>query len=152
MKKFQFKLQRLLDIRAAKEKEIQNELAKVVSLQNKERNKQKELADQMEQNKNIYSDKMRSKKFTPSDIIMYQHFVDMSLKAIEADEQRILNLEPQAEEIRSRLVVASREKRVVEKLKERQYDEYMLEYNREMSKENDDMNQNIFNRAKALEI
>ena len=46
MKKFQFRLQKLLDIREARENEIKNELMKVLAQQNKER---------------VFQDKLRNK-------------------------------------------------------------------------------------------
>ena len=40
MKKFKFGLQKLLELREAREREVKNELAKIVSIQNRERVKQ----------------------------------------------------------------------------------------------------------------
>jgi len=73
-------------------------------------------------------------------------FADVSRKAIDEAENRIQRLEPEVQRIREKLVQASREKKVVEKLKERKYEEFMYEFNREVSKENDDMNQKIHNK------
>lgn len=47
MKKFDFRLQKLLDLREAREQELKNELSALVSVQNVERMKQQELNDKI---------------------------------------------------------------------------------------------------------
>ncbi len=48
-------------------------------------------------------------------------------------------------EVRTRLIEASRERKVVDKLKEKKWEEFLYELNREESNENDDANQKIYN-------
>jgi flagellar export protein FliJ len=60
-------------------------------------------------------------------------------------------MEPEIQSVRERLIEASREKKIVEKLKERKRLEYDYEVNREIAKENDDMNQKIFIKRMSLE-
>ncbi|MCU0847810.1 MAG: flagellar export protein FliJ [Spirochaetes bacterium] len=149
MKKFKFRLQRLLDIREAREKEIKNELAKLISVQNRERSRQDDLRKRIEEQKNKYSGKMRSGRYSISEAVMYERFVDVSLRAIDAAEDRILAMEPEIRMVRERLVQASRERKVVDKLKERRKREYNDLAGREIAKENDDMNQKIYARRAA---
>lgn len=49
MKSFKFRLQRLLDIREAKEKNIKNELAAILTVQNRERLKQEHYRKSVEE-------------------------------------------------------------------------------------------------------
>ncbi|HOK00918.1 MAG TPA: flagellar export protein FliJ [Spirochaetota bacterium] len=146
MKRFQFKLQKLLDLREAKEKEIKNELMKVLSEQNRERNFQHELNEKIAEYEGKLSEMQKRGVFNPAEAMAILRFADVSRNAIVASEKRVQALEPEVQRIRERLVVASREKKVVEKLKERKLDEYNYELNREISKENDDMNQKIYHK------
>ncbi|HOP61870.1 MAG TPA: flagellar export protein FliJ [Spirochaetota bacterium] len=143
MKKFQFRLQRLLDLREAKENEIKNELMKVLSLQNKERVLQEELRTRINHYEASYGEMIKKGGFDADKAMSVLRFADVSRRAIDEAEKRIEKLEPEANRIREKLVIASRDKKVVEKLKERKLEEYNYEVNREVSKENDDMNQKI---------
>ena len=149
MKKFEFRLQRLLDIRAAKEKEIQNELAGLVSLQNAERAKQDDLRAKMKELGGQLREQWQKGSFNSTATSTYWDFQSKALKSIKAADLRIASLEPAVNEVRSRLIEASREKKVVEKLKERKFEEYNYELNRELAKESDDMNQKIYMRNLA---
>lgn len=144
MKRFTFRLQTLLDIRKAREREIQFELARIVSIQNRERARQEELRRRIEEQKALFGEKMKRGAYTPAEAILFQRFVDVSIRAIEAAEETIQSMEPQIREVRERLVEASRGRKVVEKLKERRLKEYQYEVNRELNKEIDEMNQKIF--------
>jgi len=73
-------------------------------------------------------------------------YVNSARNAIVEAQKRIEDIQPIVDEIRERLVIASREKKIVEKLKERKYEEYMYEFNRTLNKENDDMNQKLYQR------
>jgi flagellar protein FliJ len=152
MKKFQFKLHRLLDIRAAKEKQIKNELAELVNIQNKERTKQLELRQKMAERKKVLKATMEKKIFSYNEVIMYERFTDNANKAINIAETKIQQMEPAIQKVRERLIEASKEKKVVEKLKERKYNEYLYKLNREITKENDDMNQKIYHKRQADDL
>jgi len=151
LRRFNFKLQKLLDLRESKEEKIKNELAKVLTIQNKERIKQDELRHNINEQRMIFSKKIRKGGYPVNNAIIFEKFVDTSYKAIDAAEIKIQVMEPEIQKIRDRLIEASKERKVVEKLKERKLEEYNYELNRELAKENDDVNQNIFNR-KILEL
>jgi flagellar protein FliJ len=144
MKKFKFKLQTLLNIREVREREIQYELAKIVSLQNREREKQAELRRRIEEQKMLFGDKLKRGSYSPGEAILFERFVDVSLRAIDTAEKKIKSMEPQIQEVRSRLIEASRARKVVEKLKDRKRTEYNYEVNKELGKENDETNQQIY--------
>lgn len=146
MKKFQFRLQKLLDIREARENEIKNELMKILALQNKERVFQDELRNKIQHYETGYRDMQKKGSFRSEDALAVLRFADVSRKAIDEAERRIEKLEPEVHRIRELLVIASRDKKVVEKLKERKFEEYNYELNKEIAKENDDMNQKIYHK------
>jgi len=146
MKKFRFTLQRLLDMREAKETEIKHELMKVLSLQNKERVLQDELRSKINRYEVQHSEKIKKGFFSAEEVIMLMRYTDVSRKAIIESQRRIDELQPEVDRIREKLVAASRDKKVVEKLKDRKFEEFEYEYNREQAKENDDMNQKLYHR------
>lgn len=146
MKRFRFSLQTLLDIRERRENEIRNELSKVVAQQNRERTVQAGLRDDLSRYEERYRERMRQGTLRADEALTWHRFTDRTARAIEAAEERILALEPQAREIRGRLMEAMKKRKVVEKLKDRRYEEYLYEVNREMNNENDDMNQKIYAR------
>jgi flagellar protein FliJ len=146
VKKFKFRLQKLLDIREARETEIKHELMKVLSIQNKERVHQDELKSKINQYEIKYSEKIKKGFLSVDEIMSLMRYADISRKAIAESQKRIEKLEPEVNRIREKLVTASREKKIVEKLKERKIEEFNYELSREQFKENDDMNQKIYQR------
>ena len=144
MKKFEFKLHKLLDIREAAEKKIKNELAVLLNMQNAVKLRQQNFRDRIIIERGIFGKRMRDKQIAYQDILMFERFTDSTMKAIEIAEQEIQGMEGAILEVRDRLIEASRERKVVEKLKERKWKQYMYELNRETGKENDDMNQKIY--------
>jgi flagellar FliJ protein len=144
MKKYQFKLQKLLDIREAREKEVKNELAALLNIQNAERMKQEEYRRKMDVERAKFSGKLKSGKFTYSESVMFERYIEFANKVIDAAQDRIDSMEGEISRVRMKLVEASREKKVVERLKERQWEEYQYEVNREIAKENDDANQKLY--------
>ncbi|OHD63996.1 MAG: flagellar export protein FliJ [Spirochaetes bacterium RBG_13_51_14] len=148
MKKFKFRLQTLLNIREAREREIQHELAAILRVQNREREKQEELRRRIEEQKTLFGDKLRRGAYSSSEAILFERFVDVSLRAIDTAEERIKSMEPQIQEVRKRLIEASRARKVVEKLKERKLAQHNYEVNKEINKEIDEMNQKLFQMRK----
>ena len=146
MNKFNFKLQRLLDIRETKEIEVKNELSVVIGRQNVERARQEQLRNRV----NELNDRLRTEwvdgKIDSKNVILYARFEEQAIRAIEAADKKILAIQPEVDAIRERLVEVSKEKKIVEKLKERKQKEYNIWLNRQIVKENDDINQKIHNR------
>ncbi len=146
MKKFRFNLQKLLDIREARETEVKNELMKVLSMQNKERVYQEELKGKIRKYELQYSERIKNEVFSAEEIMSIMRYTDTARRAIIEAQRRIDSIQPEVDRIREKLVVASRDKKVVEKLKDRKFEEYEYEINKEIAKENDDMNQKLYHR------
>lgn len=133
-------------MREARETEVKNELMKVLSLQNRERILQDELGNKISHYEVQYSETIKKGHFSAEAVMSMMRYTDIARKAIIEAERRIEALQPEVDRIRERLVVASREKKIVEKLKERKYEEFEYEFNKEMAKENDDMNQKLYHK------
>jgi flagellar FliJ protein len=152
MKSFKFRLQRLLDIREAKEKNIKNELAAILTVQNRERLKQEHYRKSVEEQHAKFADLIKAGRYSYSAAAAFERYIDFAHRVIRDQQERIDAMEPEIQKVRDRLVEASRERKVVEKLKERRWNEFMYEYNREIAKENDDTNQKIFVKRRIEEM
>ncbi|HOW82576.1 MAG TPA: flagellar export protein FliJ [Spirochaetota bacterium] len=152
MKKFKFGLQKLLELREAREREVKNELAKIVSIQNRERVKQESLRKSIADNQRMLAEKMRTGKLRSEEAILFEKYFHVSSRAIDVAGEKIKSMEPEVNRIREKLAAASKERKTVEKLKERKMAEYNYKINRETAKENDDINQNVFNRQSLQEL
>ncbi len=144
MKKFKFKLQALLELRESRENEIKNELMRALAEQNRERALQDELRETIKLYENRYSANLAKGKLSAKETMMLLRYVDDSRRAIDNAQVKIEEMDPGINEIRSRLLVASREKKVVENLKEKRMNEFNLAMEKEMAKENDDINQKLY--------
>jgi len=145
MKKFQFRLQTLLDIRISKEHAIKAELAMLIAKQNEEIAMQEEYRRKVKEHYNKLSKKMRDGTFSYSEALMCERFAYNAQKAIDLSKKRVEQMQPEIDRVRQKLIQASKERKVVERLKEKKYEEYMYQFNREMGKELDDLNQRIYN-------
>ncbi len=143
MKKFRFRLQRLLDIREAKEKDIKNELAALLTVQNRERLKQEQYRKSIDEQHAKFAELIKAGRYSYSAASAFERY-KISLTGYPGPAGAYRRHGAEIQKVRDRLVEASRERKVVEKLKQRRWDEFMYEYNREVAKENDDTNQKIF--------
>lgn len=144
MRRFQFKLQTLLDIRMAREKEIQNELSRLINIQNLERIKQEDYRRRIATEHEKFNRKIKDGEYSYSVALMFERFVDFANRVIANAQNRIESMEPEIQSVRERLLEASKERKVIEKLKEKRWEEYLYELNRETQKENDDINQKMY--------
>lgn len=145
MKKFEFRLQTLLDLRISKEHAIKAELAKLIARQNAEIALQEDYKRRVREYYARLSANMRQGTFSYSEALMCERFAYNAEKVIELSQKRVEQMQPEIEKVRQRLIQASKERKVVERLKEKKYEEYMYQYNREMGKELDDLNQRMYN-------
>ncbi|MCU0821584.1 MAG: hypothetical protein MUC95_03810, partial [Spirochaetes bacterium] len=83
MKKFEFRLQTLLDIREASEKKIKNELAVLLNKQNAVKLRQRTFRERILTERENFGKKMRGKQIAYQDIVMFERFTDSTTRAIE---------------------------------------------------------------------
>ncbi len=146
MKKFQFRLQKLLDVRTAAERLIQNELAVVVGEQNALKSKQQEFLEKLNKEKSKLHENIKDNALSVDDMLAFQKFSKFTDVLVAGTERDIEKLQPKVNEIRGRLVEAVREKKIVEKLKERKLEKWEYEYNKMMEKEADEINQKSYSK------
>jgi flagellar export protein FliJ len=128
MKKYSFRLQKVLDVKETELKKTQRDLVYVENLKIDAKN----FLKQCVRNLNHYANEMEHEKSSKvTDMkLKYGHFFDM-IEDIESQENKISDLERKAEEIRKRLIGQQKDRKVLTRLHEKFYAEFV----REMQKE-----------------
>ena len=108
MKRFKFRLEKLLEAKVAKEKEIQHELAKAIGEQNVFRTKQHEYRARVTAQKDEFHERFLKKSVNFPELEMFHRFEIFAAKVIADSQQKIDAMEPAINRIRMRLAEASR--------------------------------------------
>lgn len=151
MRRFRFKLEALLGLRKVREKEVQTELSKLLNIQNIERTKQVNYQQQIAGEHRKLNEKIQDGMYSYSEAIVFERFVEFANRVIKNAQDKIDSMEPGIQKVRDRLIEVSKERKVIERLKEKKWQEYREELNREEAKENDDLNQSRFVRKMIAE-
>jgi flagellar FliJ protein len=130
MKRFQFRLQRVLDAKQLKEEIRKKELGEAKQhLSEGERR----LSAYIEM-KHLYEEEMRKTQSSPTllvgELVTHSHSINWTRSAIIAQRSRVETLTHRVEEKREALVEASKEKKALENLKTRRYTDYRKEFGR----------------------
>ncbi|MGI5880140.1 MAG: flagellar export protein FliJ [Syntrophomonadaceae bacterium] len=135
MKKFNFRLEKNLNIA----RQIENEAR--IQHQNflRERDQLAEQLAILEQRLQILMQSIRNIEGDVQEIILYKDYISVLRKAIQDKEQELDYAEILLEKSRLNLLEKSRETKTLEKLKEREWEEYLLENNRQEQKNIDEV-------------
>jgi len=126
MPRFIFKLQRLLDIKEMKEQQLKGELAEI----KREYEEEKGILHSLEDEHNLYLDRLREyqlKAISIQEVRWYYVYLSKLVNDISAKSQRLEDLLNRIDELTKRLIEVSKERRVLEKLKERRWEEFKKE-------------------------
>ena len=123
MKKFRFKLETVLNVKERKEEQLKHELLKIQALKIQE---EQLLAEVNEKRAYITREKSNENKkgIDIQSLIHFEQYIGSLLKKIDDTKNNIKVLEKKADNKREEVVEASREKKVFEKLKEKQFGEF----------------------------
>lgn len=133
---FDFKLQKVLDYRENLEKEIKEDFSLKLSVLNKEKLELDKLLQEKEKVKNkTYKEALK----TANDLIIYQRYVDYLEKTIENKINSLKEAEKELELVRLNLINATKDKKIIEILKESAFEEYLSEENLIEQKNLDDI-------------
>jgi len=140
MKRFKFRFEKILTFRRHQEKQKQRELASAQNMEQKQKDKLTAIADdfdacQDEEKKYLLG------KINPNRLTEYSRYF-LLLKRMELSGREILQqISREVGKKRDELVGATRRKKIYEKLKERHQEKHILELNRLIQKENDEIGQ-----------
>ena len=144
MKRFQFRLQKLLEIREYKEKQVKNELAgaerkKYLLVEKKE----KYLKEDHDARKKMRLEENK-KEFTVERFNQYQQYFKRLKAGMKAQDKLINLADEEVKLINDKLIQARKEKRILERLKEKKLKKYMYEVQREEQNFFDEVGNNSF--------
>jgi flagellar FliJ protein len=133
MKKFEFTLNSLLMIKNSLERQAKQKMAEAVS----RRDKCQEEIEEIERRKELA--RTNNKSFTAHEYLMFSRYYSDLERMRKSKTCELEAIEKEIEEIRQELVTIMQERKVLEKLREKQYEEYLVELGKEQDKLVDDM-------------
>lgn len=131
MKRFVFKLQKLLDIRVHKEKRIKNELAKAQFERNTIFFKREGYSRELESGRAKMAEDLKNSVLSGETLQMYQRYFNRLKEQISHKDAEIRSADERIAVINERLIEARKERRILERLKENQWKEYQYEVRKE---------------------
>lgn len=147
MKRFQFRLQKLLQIKTHRKMERQKELAKAERVRRMEEAHlemlHSRMADEIAELAHHKTDAISCRRLTQS--AFYQQRL---INNMATQRQVITNAKRLEDGKREELIDAAREEKVFEKLKERQHEKYQHEVEILLQKETDEIAGNTFRKSK----
>ena len=133
MKNYKFSLESVLQIRSNEEKEV---LEEFVSFQNRLYEEYREKED-LEKELNRYLEARTSRRNIQELMMENLYKTDLESK-IKLQDEIIDKRKIEVEEARGRLQIAQKDKKIMEKLKEKDLEDYLLELNKKNQKEMDE--------------
>lgn len=127
MPRFKFKLQRVLEIKEHKEELLKNELAEANRIHQQERRILNELEENRERHLSDFSQAQTQEFLLIEDLKIRLRFIKKLAFDLIDQEQKVREALKKTEEVREELVKASQEKKVLERLKEKHYKEFLKE-------------------------
>ncbi|MFH0882730.1 MAG: flagellar export protein FliJ [bacterium] len=148
MKKFTFRLQRLMDAKRGEERLRQRDLGIEQQKLSDEEIKLQKLSDDLKQ---VYQEQREKlKKGTRVGDLLLSHQWQRNLRTrIRGQTKEVEKQESRVETAREVLVDVSREKKVLEKLRERRKDEHQHQVNTETQNQLDDIGARLHRRRKS---
>ena len=143
MKKFRFRLQKLLQVKTYNKLQKQKELSQAERLRRMEEAHLAMLQDKMKQE---IDDLAREKQYriNMARLSRSVYYQQRLVTNIATQEMVIANARKQEAVKRDRLIAATKEEKTFEKLKERQQERYLIELDHLIQKETDEIAKNVF--------
>ncbi len=137
MASFSFRLQPVLNIRIQTEDNLKNELGKAIQLLEAEKRKHSELESELDGLVNEFNKK--TKKTTVRKLIEVKEYLSLLDSKIKRQKENVNSAMLNVDKIREELVKAVKDRKILEKLRDRKYEEYLLEQKRLEQKTNDEI-------------
>ncbi|MDR1689577.1 MAG: flagellar export protein FliJ [Clostridiales bacterium] len=133
MAKFVFRFKSYLSVKEKVEDQKKIAYGKALKQLEEEKRKKREMINERENAINSFKEKLQ-KRISAADTQMHNNFLAYIKEAISKQEKVIKAAENEAEKKRLELVEAMKERKTLEKLKERDYEEYVIESKKEEEK------------------
>jgi flagellar FliJ protein len=129
MKRFEFALQRVLDVRETEEKNLQRNLALAQYELRVAEELKEEIAQRLTTEMTAFGD-MRRQTTTSDAILLHQRYLQSLRETLDQQGQVIVGLERKVESARLALLEKTKERKSLERLRENQLEAYNHEQNK----------------------
>ncbi len=130
MKKFEFSLQKVMEVKETEEKLLQRDLYMIQS-DLIEAEKEKDMAEMRLKKEMEAQKKLNRKKTTSAQFMLHRNYVDCLKSEWEGTRRKVSTLQVKECEARDKLLEKTREKKTIEKLRETRLEEYYKEVKKE---------------------
>ena len=152
MKKFKFKLQRLLDIRIRKEDLLRDELMILNAKLKLEQDRLTDLITKTDKTLDTIKKIQTTQATTPEEMTAFQTYLQ-SLANQKANQKLFIKqAQERVDHKREEVIEASKERKIIDKLKEHEYFDYLVELDKWDQKVTEEMAISIFNRHKKESV
>lgn len=138
-RRFQFRLQTVLEYKQKREEEEQRELGRLLEILGREQSRLEGLKHLQQARQEELAEKSAAGRLDVGELQRYHEYEKRIEKEIAAQAIRVQQAEMDVEEQRQRLLEAAKEKKIYEKLKEKHHDVYIAETEAEERKLLDDL-------------
>jgi flagellar FliJ protein len=152
MPRFKFKLQRVLEIREHKERLLKSELAELKRLYKQEESILRELQYKHTQYLRRLIELQKEPFIVVEEISFFHAYVDKLHDDCNAQKERLNELSKRIEGVKEKLIEARKERRILEKLRERYWKAFQLEVERVEQNFLDEIGQSIFHRRESSRV
>lgn len=135
---YKFRLQKLLDYKIKVEEEKKNKLGSAVRRLENEKNRMSELKKEFSNMRSLFQEKT-SQGMAVNELKILANYIDYYKRGIKEQKVRIKMAESYLSSCREELVAATREKKMIEKLREIDYNKYLYEEQKKEEKLVDDL-------------
>lgn len=142
---FRFRLQKVLEVRERIEENRRKDLRTAMELYQAELQRLTALRRKHEEVQSDFGERMRA-GIAPYEAVIYQNYFRRSRQEIADQNGRIAKSKLQVDEKRKAYVQSRKERQVIERFKERRFDEYRIEEERTQNKLLNELGVIAFNR------
>ena len=124
MKQFEFRLQKVMETTRAREELQKKELAMALAELDRNETQLEQMLDHLEQEVEQFAGRRKKGSMKVSTLVQYASYTDNLLSEIDRQRRDIEKLARLADEQRDKLIEITRDKKILEKLKEKRFAEY----------------------------
>ncbi len=147
MKKFKFRLETVLQLRQRKEDEKKKVVGELVSKINEQQNQAIEMSRILQQEGQHLKSQHELGQIDLNWMSQYRRYVSHIHQAINHRIENVTQIQNELQHARMDLMHATREKKIIEKLKEKKHKLYKKELNKEQAREQDEVAQQLYLRS-----
>jgi len=124
MKQFEFRLQKVMETTKTREELKKRELAKALVVLAQNESLLESMFARLEEQIEEYNARKLKPSMTASDLMNFSHYTEKLLTDIQHQKKNIETLAEKVRQHREKLIEITKDKKILERLKEKRYEEY----------------------------